>query len=51
VEQVSYAASDDGIDLIPGYRHKLTHAYIGEWNLWGRLKEVAVGTPEGTIIP
>jgi hypothetical protein len=38
VEQVSYAASDGGIDLIPGYRHKLTQASIGEWNLWGTLK-------------
>ena len=51
MEQISYAASDGGIDLIPGYRHKLTQASIGECNLWGRLREVVVGTPEGTILP
>jgi N-dimethylarginine dimethylaminohydrolase len=48
---VEYATSDGGIELVPGYRHKLTKAHIGEWNLWGRLREVVVGTPEGTIIP
>lgn len=49
--QILYASSDGGIKLIPGYRHKLTQASIGEWNLWGRLREVIVGTPEGCILP
>jgi len=49
--QVQYAISDGGIELISGYKHKLTQAPIGEWNLWGRLREVVVGTPEGFIIP
>ena len=48
VAEVLYAASDGGIKLIPGYRHKITQAPIGEWNLWGRLREVVVGHPEGT---
>ena len=51
MSQVSYATSDSGIKLIPGYRHKLAQAPIGEWNLWGRLREVVVGNPEGTLIP
>ncbi len=51
MERVSHASSNGGIDLIPGYRHKLTQTSIGEWNLWGRLREVVVGTPEGTILP
>jgi N-dimethylarginine dimethylaminohydrolase len=51
VMQASFADSDGGIQLIPGYRHKLTRAPIGEWNLWGSLREVIVGTPEGTIVP
>lgn len=46
-----YAPSDGGIPLIPGYRHKRTHEPIGEWNLWGHLREVVVGTPEGAIMP
>jgi hypothetical protein len=51
VAGVKYAASNGGLELFPGYRHKLTKAPIGEWNLWGRLREVVVGTPEGTVIP
>lgn len=46
-----YATTYGGIKLIPGCRHKLTHTTISEWNLWGRLREVVAGTPEGTIIP
>ncbi len=49
--ETSYSKSDGGIRLIPGYRHKVCHAPIGEWNLWGRLREVIVGMPDGTIIP
>ncbi|HWQ19549.1 MAG TPA: hypothetical protein VN455_07195, partial [Methanotrichaceae archaeon] len=49
--QASYAIPDGGMELIPGYRHKLTQAPIGEWNLWGRLREVVVGTPEGSLTP
>ncbi|WP_295456619.1 hypothetical protein [uncultured Thiodictyon sp.] len=49
--ETSYSQSTGGIALIPGYRHKLSSAPIGEWNLWGRLREVVVGTPEGTLIP
>ena len=48
---ISYTDSTGGIELIEGYRHKVTSAAIGEWNLWGRLREVIVGTPDGTIIP
>ena len=40
-----------GIPLIGGYRHKLTSAPIGEWNLWGHLQEVVVGTAKGTVLP
>ncbi len=46
-----YSPSDGGIQLIDGYSHKLTLAPIGEWNLWGRLREVIVGDPTGTVIP
>jgi N-dimethylarginine dimethylaminohydrolase len=46
-----FSDSDGGIDLIPGYRHRLTTAGIGEWNLWGRLREVAVGTAKDVTIP
>lgn len=51
MNEVSYAKSDGGIKLIPGYRHKLTKSPIGEWNLWGQLREVVVGTPEGSLMP
>jgi hypothetical protein len=51
MERTRYADSDGGIELLPGYRHKLTSADIGEWNLWGRLREVVVGTAEGAVIP
>ena len=51
MKKTHYAASTGGIKLIPGYRHKLTAAPIGEWNLWGRLRDVVVGTAEGAIIP
>jgi N-dimethylarginine dimethylaminohydrolase len=46
-----FTESDGGIQLIPGYRHHLTSAGIGEWNLWGRLREVAVGTAVDVVIP
>ena len=46
-----YALSNGGVDLIPGYRHKCTTGGIGEWNLWGRLREVVVGTAKGAVIP
>lgn len=46
-----FAESNGGIQLIPGYRHRLTTAGIGEWNLWGRLREVVVGTAKGFVIP
>lgn len=46
-----YSESNGGIPLIPGYRHRLTSAEIGEWNLWGKLREVVVGTARGTVIP
>lgn len=49
--ETCYSESTGGIQLIPGYRHKLSAAAIGEWNLWGSLREVVVGTPEGTLIP
>lgn len=48
---IQHASSNGGIELIPGYQHKLTTAAIGEWNLWGRLKEVVVGTAKEFIIP
>lgn len=49
--ETCYSESTGGIQLIAGYRHKLSSATIGEWNLWGPLREVVVGTPEGTLIP
>ena len=49
--QALICESDGGIKLIPGYRHKLTQVPVGEWNLWGRLREVVVGTPEGSLVP
>ena len=49
--KIRYASSNGGIELIPGYRHKLTQSGIGEWNLWGRLREVVVGTAKGLVIP
>jgi N-dimethylarginine dimethylaminohydrolase len=51
VIETCYSESTGGIQLIAGYRHKLSSATIGEWNLWGPLREVVVGTPEGTLIP
>jgi N-dimethylarginine dimethylaminohydrolase len=49
--EARYAESDGGVQLIPGYRHRLTSQGIGEWNLWGQLREVVVGTAKGTVIP
>lgn len=51
MSEFRYAESDGGIQLIPGYRHKCAAAPMGEWNLWGKLREVVVGLPEGTIFP
>jgi|GEM_PF-7089676 len=51
MDKVSYAATDGGITPVSGYRHKLSSSPIGEWNLWGRLREVVVGTADGTLIP
>lgn len=48
---IKYSDSDGGIELVPGYRHKLTNTDIGEWNLWGSLREVVVGTAKGFVIP
>lgn len=51
MNEILYSTSDGGIKLIEDYKHKLTNKNIGEWNLWGRLREVIVGTPKGMIIP
>lgn len=45
------AQSSGGIDLIPGYQHRLTAGEIGEWNQWGRLRKVLLGTWEHTRWP
>jgi len=49
--KISYASANGGIELMPGYKHKLSQSGIGEWNLWGRLREVVVGTAKGFVIP
>lgn len=51
VSTIHSAAENVDIPFISGYHHKLTTAPVGEWNLWGRLREVIVNGPAGIVIP